>query len=112
MGPWSGTPLLFNNSYFVLLKGLQWTPNDDAAKFQYKAGFDAQQSKSKHSRSYTITTFYRRLTITRLHRVSPSAMDAPYGPRVYTVLNTSARVYSLTRDDRVYSSTGAARVVR
>lgn len=36
VGPWSGTPLLFNNSYFVLLKGLQWTPNDAAAKFQYK----------------------------------------------------------------------------
>ena len=36
VGPWSGTPLLFNNSYFVLLKGLKWAPNDEAAKFQYK----------------------------------------------------------------------------
>ena len=35
VGPWSGTPLLFNNSYFVLLKGLKWAPNDEAAKFQY-----------------------------------------------------------------------------
>ena len=29
-------PALFNNSYFVLLKGLKWAPNDEAAKFQYK----------------------------------------------------------------------------
>ena len=36
VGPWSGTPLLFNNSYFVLLKGLEWTPDDAKAKFQYK----------------------------------------------------------------------------
>jgi len=36
VGPWSGTPLLFNNSYFVLLKGLKWEPNPDAKKFQYK----------------------------------------------------------------------------
>ena len=36
VGPWSGTPTLFNNSYFVLLKGLKWAPNDEAAKFQYK----------------------------------------------------------------------------
>lgn len=36
VGPWSGTPLLFNNSYFVLLKGLKWAPDDAAAKFQYK----------------------------------------------------------------------------
>jgi len=35
-GPWSGTPTLFNNSYFVLLKGLEWTPDDTKAKFQYK----------------------------------------------------------------------------
>lgn len=34
-GPWSGTPLLFNNSYFVLLKGLKWEPDDTKAKFQY-----------------------------------------------------------------------------
>jgi cytochrome c peroxidase len=36
VGPWSGTPLLFNNSYFVLLKGLEWTPDDTKAKFQYR----------------------------------------------------------------------------
>merc|ERR1711970_1690474 len=24
-GPWSSTPLLFNNSYYGLLKGLKWT---------------------------------------------------------------------------------------
>ena len=36
VGPWSGTPLLFNNSYFVLLKGLEWTPDDQKAKFQYR----------------------------------------------------------------------------
>ena len=34
-GPWTGTPLLFNNSYFALLKGLTWTPDDTKAKFQY-----------------------------------------------------------------------------
>ena len=34
-GPWTGTPLLFNNSYFTLLKGLTWTPDDTKAKFQY-----------------------------------------------------------------------------
>jgi cytochrome c peroxidase len=27
---------LFNNSYFVLLKGLKWEPNLDTGKFQYK----------------------------------------------------------------------------
>jgi len=37
VGPWSGTPTLFNNSYFVLLKGLKWTPNDKAAKFQARS---------------------------------------------------------------------------
>jgi cytochrome c peroxidase len=36
VGPWTGTPLLFNNSYFVLLKGLKWEPNLDTGKFQYK----------------------------------------------------------------------------
>eukprot|EP00227_Mantoniella_beaufortii_P009288 CAMPEP_0197590930 /NCGR_PEP_ID=MMETSP1326-20131121/12303_1 /TAXON_ID=1155430 /ORGANISM="Genus nov. species nov., Strain RCC2288" /LENGTH=367 /DNA_ID=CAMNT_0043156243 /DNA_START=48 /DNA_END=1151 /DNA_ORIENTATION=- len=36
VGPWTGTPLLFNNSYFVLLRGLKWTPNDAAAKLQYQ----------------------------------------------------------------------------
>jgi len=36
VGPWTGTPLLFNNSYFVLLKGLKWEPNLETGKFQYK----------------------------------------------------------------------------
>ena len=27
VGPWSSTPLLFNNSYYGLLKGLKWTEN-------------------------------------------------------------------------------------
>ena len=36
VGPWTPTPTLFNNSYFSLLMGLEWTPNDAAAKFQYK----------------------------------------------------------------------------
>lgn len=36
VGPWSPTPTVFNNLYFVLLKGLTWTPNEKTQKFQYK----------------------------------------------------------------------------
>jgi len=36
VGPWTGTPLLFNNSYFVLLKGLKWEPDPNTKKFQYR----------------------------------------------------------------------------
>lgn len=36
VGPWSPSPTTFNNLYFVLLKGLQWTPNEKTQKFQYK----------------------------------------------------------------------------
>ena len=36
VGPWTSTPTSFNNSYFVLLRGLKWEPNDEASKFQYK----------------------------------------------------------------------------
>lgn len=36
VGPWSPSPTTFNNLYFSLLTGLEWTPNDRAAKFQYK----------------------------------------------------------------------------
>ena len=36
VGPWTPSPTTFNNLYFVLLKGLKWTPNPDAAKFQYQ----------------------------------------------------------------------------
>lgn len=36
VGPWTPTPTSFNNLYFSLLTNLQWTPNDAAAKFQYK----------------------------------------------------------------------------
>lgn len=36
VGPWTSTPLAFNNSYFVLLKGLKWEPDNAAAKFQYR----------------------------------------------------------------------------
>lgn len=36
VGPWTFTPQIFNNQYFVLLKGLKWTPNPKSAKFQYQ----------------------------------------------------------------------------
>jgi len=36
VGPWTSTPTSFNNSYFVLLRGLKWEPDDAASKFQYK----------------------------------------------------------------------------
>ena len=36
VGPWSSTPLLFNNSYYGLLKGLKWTENAKTKKFQYE----------------------------------------------------------------------------
>jgi|AntAceMinimDraft_1070359.scaffolds.fasta_scaffold42719_2 catalase (peroxidase I) len=36
VGPWSGDPLVFDNSYFVLLEGQRWTPDAAAAKLQYK----------------------------------------------------------------------------
>jgi cytochrome c peroxidase len=36
VGPWSSTPLLFNNSYYGLLKGLKWTENKKTKKFQYE----------------------------------------------------------------------------
>jgi cytochrome c peroxidase len=36
VGPWTPTPTTFNNLYFVLLKGLKWTPNEEASQFQYK----------------------------------------------------------------------------
>jgi len=36
VGPWSSTPLLFNNSYYGLLKGLKWTENTKTKKFQYE----------------------------------------------------------------------------
>lgn len=35
VGPWTFTPTSFNNQYYVLLKGLKWTPDSKAAKFQY-----------------------------------------------------------------------------
>lgn len=35
VGPWTFTPTVFNNQYFVLLKGLKWTPTPKVAKFQY-----------------------------------------------------------------------------
>ena len=35
-GPWTPTPTVFNNLYFVLLKDLQWTVNPKASKFQYQ----------------------------------------------------------------------------
>lgn len=36
VGPWSPSPTVFNNLYFVLLKGLVWTPNEKTQKLQYK----------------------------------------------------------------------------
>lgn len=36
IGPWTPTPTVFNNLYFVLLKDLKWTPNPKSAKFQYQ----------------------------------------------------------------------------
>ena len=36
VGPWSSTPLLFNNSYYGLLKGLKWEENKKTKKFQYR----------------------------------------------------------------------------
>lgn len=35
VGPWTFTPNSFNNQYFVLLKGLKWTPGVKTSKFQY-----------------------------------------------------------------------------
>lgn len=34
-GPWTPTPTSFNNLYFVLLKSLQWTPDQTKTKVQY-----------------------------------------------------------------------------
>ena len=36
VGPWTPTPEIFNNAYFVLLKNLKWTVNPKASKFQYE----------------------------------------------------------------------------
>jgi cytochrome c peroxidase len=35
VGPWSFTPTVFNNQYFVLLKGLKWSVDAKANKLQY-----------------------------------------------------------------------------
>lgn len=35
-GPWTPTPTVFNNLYFVLLKNLKWTPDEKAPNFQYQ----------------------------------------------------------------------------
>ena len=35
-GPWSFTPLVFDNTYFKLLTDVEWTPNLKTPKFQYK----------------------------------------------------------------------------
>ena len=35
-GPWTTTPVIFNNLYFVLLKGVNWVPNPEVDKLQYK----------------------------------------------------------------------------
>jgi len=34
-GPWTFTPIVFNNQYYILLKGLKWTVDPKAGKFQY-----------------------------------------------------------------------------
>ncbi|CAM9709062.1 unnamed protein product [Chrysoparadoxa australica] len=34
-GPWTPTPTMFNNAYFVLLKNLKWTPRKWEGPFQY-----------------------------------------------------------------------------
>jgi len=36
IGPWSPTPVQFDNKYFTLLKNVKWVPNPDTPKFQYK----------------------------------------------------------------------------
>jgi len=36
VGPWTGNPLVFDNSYFVLLEGQQWSPDTAATKLQYR----------------------------------------------------------------------------
>jgi len=36
VGPWTGTPTIFNNLYFKLLLKATWTPDERVPKFQYK----------------------------------------------------------------------------
>jgi cytochrome c peroxidase len=38
VGPWSFTPLVFDNTYFKLLVDVPWTPNPTSPKFQYQGG--------------------------------------------------------------------------
>ena len=35
VGPWTFTPQTFDNQYFVLLRGLKWSPDPKATKLQY-----------------------------------------------------------------------------
>jgi cytochrome c peroxidase len=35
VGPWTFTPQIFNNQYFVLLKNLKWDPDSKQSKFQF-----------------------------------------------------------------------------
>jgi catalase (peroxidase I) len=51
VGPWSPTPTTFNNLYFVLLKGVQWVPNEKTQKFQYKGESMRIALKCPHDRS-------------------------------------------------------------
>jgi len=37
-GPWSPTPTVFNNAYFVLLKDVEWNKRDWNGPFQYENG--------------------------------------------------------------------------
>lgn len=37
-GPWSPTPLIFNNAYFSLLAGLDWSKREWSGPFQYENG--------------------------------------------------------------------------
>eukprot|EP00798_Chlamydomonas_sp_ICE-L_P001270 gene1270-32618_t len=36
VGPWQATPTIFSNIYYILLKKVNWTPNESAAKFQFQ----------------------------------------------------------------------------
>jgi hypothetical protein len=36
VGPWQGTPTIFSNIYYKLLLKVNWTPDERAAKFQFK----------------------------------------------------------------------------
>lgn len=36
VGPWTFTPLKFDNAYFSALINVPWTPNPKAPKFQYQ----------------------------------------------------------------------------